>query len=124
CIDRAIDRYRKGKRTLGALCEHYQVRLDGAHSSAGDALATARLAWRLAKNYPDQVGHVPLATLHDQQTGWYHAQTLRFADYLDRLAGQSDDPTDAAGLRARAASVRTEADDWPLRQDPTTTAVA
>jgi len=41
-IDKAIDQYRRGKRTLSALCEHYRVALDGAHEPAADAMAAAR----------------------------------------------------------------------------------
>lgn len=118
CIDRAVDRYRKGKRTLSALCEHYEVRLDDAHTSAGDALATARLAWKLAKTHPDQVGTVPLATLHDQQVGWWRTQTESFADYLQRQSGKATDPAEAQRLRERAAGVREEADAWPLQRLP------
>lgn len=115
CIDRQLDRYRKGKRTLSALCEHHRVRLDDAHSSAGDALATARLAWRLARTYPQQVGGIALAELNAHQIGWYSDQQLDFASYLDRLAGQADDPAEADKLRQRAISVRADAKGWPLR---------
>lgn len=48
-IDRALDRYRKGKRTLTATCDHYKVKLDGAHDSTFDALAAARIAWTIAQ---------------------------------------------------------------------------
>lgn len=115
CIDKHLDRFRKGKRTLGALCEHHQVRLEDAHSSTGDALACARLAWRLARRYPDQVGTVDLGELHELQSGWYRTQTTGFADYLDRLAGKEADPTEAEQLRIRAADVRATAEHWPLR---------
>ncbi|MGX1116352.1 DNA polymerase III epsilon subunit-like protein [Streptomyces ambofaciens] len=40
-IDKHVDRYRRGSRTLTALCEHYKVKLDGAHDSAADAIAAA-----------------------------------------------------------------------------------
>ncbi|MFC3848568.1 3'-5' exonuclease [Corynebacterium hansenii] len=53
-IDRARDRFRGGKRTLGNVCEHYNVRLDNAHEATADALAAARLAWMMAKKvWPD-----------------------------------------------------------------------
>lgn len=48
-IDRALDPYRKGKRTLSALAAHYGVKQDGAHSSDGDALTAARIVWRQAR---------------------------------------------------------------------------
>lgn len=121
CIDRKMDRYRKGKRTLEAMCEHHRVRLDGAHTSAGDALGAARLAWRLAKTYPEDVGTVALESLHEQQMGWYREQTVGFADYLDRLASKATDPEERDRLRERAAAVRDEADGWPLRRSRVTT---
>jgi len=47
-IDRALDPYRKGKRTLTSLAQHYGVKQDGAHSSDGDALTAARIIWKQA----------------------------------------------------------------------------
>ncbi|SDO95788.1 DNA polymerase-3 subunit epsilon [Actinopolyspora xinjiangensis] len=123
CIDRQLDRFRKGKRTLGALCEHHGVRADGAHTSDGDALAAARLAWRLAKSYPERIGEVPLEQLHDNQVGWYRAQTRNFADYLDKQAGKASDPAEAERLRQRAERVREDAESWPLRGRPEPSAV-
>lgn len=116
CIDKAVDRYRKGKRTLVALCEHYGVPLDDAHSSAADALATARLTWKIAKSFPEQVGLVPLAELHEQQIGWWSTQTNSFADYLEKLANREQDQAEAQKLRERAAGVRDEADGWPMQR--------
>lgn len=52
-LDRKLDRWRKGKRTLDATCTHYGVRLDKAHDSTEDALAAARLAWKMAKEHPE-----------------------------------------------------------------------
>jgi DNA polymerase III subunit epsilon len=115
CLDKHLDRYRKGKRTLGDLCTHYRVRLDDAHDSAADALACARLAWRLAKKYPTQIGTRPLADLHSDQIGWHQADQHSFADYLDRQARYIDDPVEADQLRQRAADVRAYADGWPVK---------
>ncbi len=52
-IDRAKDRYRKGKRNLGALCEFYGVRLDNAHEATADATAAARIAWKQVRMWPE-----------------------------------------------------------------------
>lgn len=52
-IDRAKERYRPGKRTLSALCEHYNVALDQAHNSSADALAAARIAWKQVRVWPE-----------------------------------------------------------------------
>ena len=38
-IDRVSDKWRKGKRTLGAVCEHYGVELGNAHEATADALS-------------------------------------------------------------------------------------
>lgn len=39
-LDKHLDRYRKGRRTLTDLCAHYDVELEGAHDAAADALAS------------------------------------------------------------------------------------
>src|SRR5579863_4605713 len=38
-IDRRVDRYRRGRRTLVALCEHYAVSAASAHEASADAQA-------------------------------------------------------------------------------------
>jgi DNA polymerase III subunit epsilon len=52
-IDRATS-YRKGSRKLVDVARHHRVTLtaDDAHTSAGDCLAAARVAWCLAKRTP------------------------------------------------------------------------
>ena len=68
-IDRALDR-RRGKRTLEETCRRYQVRLDDAHNATEDAYAATRLAWRLARCYPAQVGKSSLSELHEKRVTW------------------------------------------------------
>lgn len=51
-LDKHADRYRRGKRTLTACCEHHKIALTDAHTSAADALAATRLAWKIARRYP------------------------------------------------------------------------
>ncbi|NUS63564.1 MAG: DNA polymerase III subunit epsilon, partial [Saccharothrix sp.] len=89
CIDRQLDPRREGKRTLAAACDHYQVRLEGAHTSSGDAIAAARLAWRLARVYPDAVGRVAPHVLHTHQARWYRDSEFAYADKLERRAAGS-----------------------------------
>jgi len=81
-INKQVDRYRKGTRTLGALCEEYGVRLDNAHTSAADALATVRLLDAMAKKFPKIV--MPTASLHKLQIEWAAAQAADFQQYLRR----------------------------------------
>jgi DNA polymerase-3 subunit epsilon len=42
-LDKHLDRYRKGRRRLTDLCEHYGVGLDEAHDAAADATAAMEL---------------------------------------------------------------------------------
>jgi DNA polymerase-3 subunit epsilon len=89
-IDRAVDRYRRGRRTLTAACEHYRVTLDGAHDASFDAVAAARLAWRLATTYPSQVGEVDPLELHDQQAAWHAEWAAHLQEHL-RSSGKEPD---------------------------------
>lgn len=98
-IDRALDKYRKGKRTLGDLCAHYKVNLDGAHAADQDALGAARLAWRMARVYPDQVGAVSLEDLHNLQVGWRREWAVGFREYLQRQGKPADDVDGSWPLR-------------------------
>lgn len=52
-LDRAMDRYRKGKRTLGDLCAFYGVPPIGtAHTADADAAMTLRLLEKMLEKYP------------------------------------------------------------------------
>ncbi len=82
-LDKQVDRFRKGKRTLGAVCAHYDVPLDEAHASHADALAAARVAWRLGQAFPE-LRELDLPTLHAQQIRWAAEQAASFEDYLRR----------------------------------------
>lgn len=78
-LDKQVNRFRKGRRNLTLLCEAYNVPLDSAHSADADALAAARLAWRMGKTYPE-LGDADVFELHEQQIGWAQEQ----ADSLQR----------------------------------------
>jgi DNA polymerase III subunit epsilon len=82
-LDKQVDRFRKGKRTLGAVCAHYDVPLDDAHDSHADALAAARVAWRLGQAF-EELRDVDLRTLHDRQVTWAAEQAASFEDWLRR----------------------------------------
>ena len=99
-LDKQFDRYRRGSRTLTALCEHYEVRLDGAHSADADAIAACRVVWRMGQSYPD-LPRVPLGELHELQVGWARQQAESLADYVRRTPGKEHQ---ADGVRG----------DWPL----------
>ncbi|WP_329402237.1 3'-5' exonuclease [Streptomyces melanogenes] len=98
-IDRAVDRYRKGKRTLEAVCVEYGVVLDGAHEAGADALAAVRVAAAIADRHP-QVARLAPAELHEQQIEWYAAWAADFQRFL-RRKGTPDAIVDPA---------------WPVRE--------
>jgi DNA polymerase III subunit epsilon len=81
-IDKQVDRYRRGKRTLTDVCSLYEVQLLDAHTSAADSLAAVGVADCLARKYPQL--QVPLETLHAQQVAWKAEQSASFQDYLRR----------------------------------------
>src|SRR5690606_26726158 len=68
-LDKQVNRFRKGRRNLAILCEDFKVPLTDAHSADADALAAARLAWRMGRNYPE-LGEMEVFDLHESQIGW------------------------------------------------------
>lgn len=89
CIDRALDKYRPGKRTLSDLCKTYDVRIEGAHNAEADALAAARVAWRLAKIYPEHLGR--LEELNELQAMWREDWSRGFIEHLRKQGKPTDD---------------------------------
>ena len=83
-IDRALDKYRQGRRTLTMVCAHYNVSLDNAHQADADALGAAQLALRLAETYP-QLCTTTTAELMTQQTEWQKERQQSLRDYLARV---------------------------------------
>jgi DNA polymerase-3 subunit epsilon len=86
-LDKQFDRFRRGKRTLGAVCEHYRVRHDDAHAAGADALAAARLAYRLGATV-SELQSADLRTLHSQQIAWAAAQAASLEDYFRQQGRQ------------------------------------
>lgn len=68
-IDRAVDTYRKGKRTLQMAAAHYLVPLDDSHTADADAIAAGRVAQAMMKSHAELAEMDPFA-LHDQQIEW------------------------------------------------------
>ncbi|WP_035854551.1 3'-5' exonuclease [Kitasatospora azatica] len=84
-LDKNLDRYRKGKRNLQALCEHYGVPLDHAHEAGADAVAAAGVARRLGELFP-AAGAVSAAELHELQVRAAAEQAASFEQYLRRTS--------------------------------------
>jgi len=93
-LDRAKDRYRKGPRTLGAMCKAYEVTQSGAlHTADIDVHATLDVLDRILTRYPD-LTTTPLDTLHDQQITWHHTWAESFNAYQQRSGRPTRTDTD------------------------------
>lgn len=87
-LDKRVDRYRRGKRTLGATAAHYGVPLSEAHSAAGDAIATVGLARAIGAMYPE-VGAITAPELHAAQVLW-HAEDAASLEAYFRKQGRDE----------------------------------
>lgn len=79
-IDKALDRYRKGKRTLGATAEHYGVALDSAHQASADAVAAGRIALALCARF-SEIAALEVDDLHRMQVSWSDEQAQSYAGW-------------------------------------------
>lgn len=83
-VDNIMDKYRKGHRTLTDVCKHYDVRLDNAHEASADAIAAARIAWRMLQTYP-QLKEQSLDELMEMQAvGFYDMMESRRAYFASK----------------------------------------
>lgn len=99
-LDKQLDRYRKGRRTLTDLCEQYEVELSDAHDAAADAQAAMDVVRAVGRRFSGRLERLSPAELHTLQAVWHAAQ--------------------ARGLQAWFAKSGTpEAVDpaWPLRPE-------
>jgi len=79
-IDRHVDRFRPGKRTLRHLCAFYGVELEDAHDAAADATAAARVVRALCERYPELRASSP-AELHASQSEWHREWVRSFREW-------------------------------------------
>lgn len=81
-IDRLVDRFRKGKRQLTMVAEHYGVELgDAAHGALADATAAGRVMRRIVDRYPE-VAQRSLASMLLWQVRGHEEDRLRFEAYM------------------------------------------
>ncbi|MER7757466.1 exonuclease domain-containing protein [Kitasatospora sp. NPDC097643] len=83
-LDKHVDRYRKGRRTLTDLCAHYGVELTGAHDAVADATAALALTRTIGARYPAALGGLTAAELHLRQAVWHAAQARGLQSWFDR----------------------------------------
>jgi DNA polymerase-3 subunit epsilon len=97
-IDKAVDKFRRGKRTLELTAAFYEVDLADAHDAGADALAAGRVAQAIARAYATELA-VEAAELHRLQVTWSREQAEDFQAYIRRV---KDPAFTASGV-------------WPLR---------
>jgi DNA polymerase-3 subunit epsilon len=97
-LDKHLDRYRKGRRTLTDLCEHYGVTLDGAHDAAADALAALDVVRAVGRRFATRLERLEPPELHSLQAVWHAAQARGLQAWFARSG--SEESVDPA---------------WPLR---------
>ncbi|WP_020117499.1 3'-5' exonuclease [Streptomyces canus] len=99
-LDKHLDRYRKGRRTLTDLCEHYGVTLDGAHDAAADAQAALDVVRAVGRRFAARLERLEPPELHSLQAVWHAAQARGLQAWFARSG--SEESVDPA---------------WPLRPD-------
>lgn len=137
-IDKAADPYRKKRRmpdgtegstrTLAGLCDHWGVKLEGAHDSTVDALATGRILFKMARGPmpraasqrpydtpPLDISAMKIGELHDRQVEWAAKQAKSLATFFRRIAGEQTDPAERQALLDKADGCRPE---WPFIPRP------
>ncbi|MEV6522581.1 exonuclease domain-containing protein [Longispora sp. NPDC051575] len=78
-IDRHVDRYRKGGRTLEVVCAFYGVTHPGPHRADADTQACMDLAIAIAACHRT-IADTSLADLHAGQAEWYAESVAYFAE--------------------------------------------
>lgn len=111
CLDKAVDRFRKGSRKLVDTAAFYGVALsdEDAHTAGADALAAARVAAAIAarcdlpdvelrtlygdRRYPNEIvrafralGALSIDRLHAAQVQWYREQAEGLGDFWAKKA--------------------------------------
>lgn len=83
-VDKKIDTFRKGKRTLQAACDNYGVELGAAHDAGADAVAAGRVFREIQKKFADTAEiQLSPADLHEAQIEWARLQAESFAKWLE-----------------------------------------
>lgn len=72
-LDKFVDTYRKGKRTLSVAASLYGVVLDDAHNATADAIAAGRVAQAIAAKHADKLS-MDIFDLHEAQISWSEKQ--------------------------------------------------
>jgi DNA polymerase-3 subunit epsilon len=83
-IDKRVDTYRKGKRTLDIVAAHYGVELTDAHDAAADAIAAGRIALALVARFANDLPGT-VTDLHEAQAAWAAEQAEDLTRYFVKI---------------------------------------
>ncbi|MFH9606817.1 exonuclease domain-containing protein [Streptomyces sp. NPDC017448] len=86
-LDKAVDKYRKGKRTLGVMSELYGVELLNAHNAVADAVAAAQITRAILRQYEGL--RLPLDQLQRAQELWARQQAVSLERYFRQKNGDA-----------------------------------
>lgn len=117
--DKAVDKYRRGKRKLVDIAAHYGVPVEAnAHDAGADCLMTGRIAIKLLGH--SRIQEMSMSEVHAKLIPSHRDQALGLADYwqknLHTLA-----PADRDARLASIAEVRAGAGMWPMKPRPVDT---
>ncbi|MTE18217.1 3'-5' exonuclease [Streptomyces sp. TRM43335] len=102
-LDKHLDRYRKGRRTLADLCSHYDAELADAHDAAADATAALEVVRGMGRRFARRLASLSPAELYPLQEVWHAAQARGLQAWFARNGSQEEvDP--AWPLRPRASA--------------------
>lgn len=79
-LDKYVDTYRSGKRTLEVAAKTYGVALEDAHNATADAVAAGRVAQAIATKYAEKLPAETL-DLHNAQIDWSLAQDASYEKF-------------------------------------------
>lgn len=86
-LDRAVNKYRKGRRTLSDLASHYDVAAGTAHDAGGDVRTTLAVVREIGRRYPELPGDA--LALTTWQITAHKAWAENFENFL-RRQGRSE----------------------------------
>lgn len=101
-LDRVVDRFRRGKRNLDAMCRVYGVSAQGdMHAADVDVIATLDVLEALVRVYP-QIGMEDLARVQELEVSGHRQWARSFNQWLSRQ-GRTPDADESWPLAAALA---------------------
>lgn len=86
-LDKALDKYRKGKRQLTLVAAHYGIKLANAHTADADSMASVLVARAIGKKYKL---NMPVEEIHEKQKEFKKEQSESLQEYFRK---SKNDPT-------------------------------